>query len=162
LLRRRNDSDGSYEGPHEKQLPRTGRCLTAPDPLGLRTTSNGNLDEEEILRRKQSITLNLFEIIMERETNETTSKDGKGEAWEKRGISVLPHAETLSVKAFTMPRAGIIYLHNKFMFVNMNIKGTSLKSGVSPINLSNLDDTYLSNRMIDTPSGKAEKWSITY
>ena len=32
----------------------------------------------------------------------------------------------------------------------MNIKGTSLKSGVSPITLSNSVNTHLSNRMIDT------------
>ena len=39
----------------------------------------------------------------------------------------------------------------------MNMKGTPLKSGVSPINLSNSDDIYLSNRMIDTLMQKPTK-----
>ena len=82
---------------------RTWSCRISPDPLGLKTTSDGDLDEEEIPRREESITLNLFEIIFGRKTNGGSSKgphqrnnlQGWGEAWEKRGISILPHAETL-------------------------------------------------------------------
>ena len=88
-------------------------------------------------------------------TSETTSKDG-----EKRGrreeYPSFPMQKPF-VKAFTMPRTGITYLYNISMSVNMNMKGTPLKSGVSPINLSNSDDIYLSNRMIDTLTQKPTK-----
>ena len=75
----------------------------------------------------------------------------KGKAWARRKKFFLPHTETLSGQPFAMPQHhGMTYLHTISNHTIMNIKGTSLKSGVSPINLSNSVDTYLPNRMIDT------------
>ena len=120
---------------------------------------DGDLDEGEIPRREEPITLNLFEIIILGKENKrgvleriSPTKQPPRMEREKRGrreeYPSFPMQKP-SVKAITMPRTGITYLYNISMFVNMNMKGTSLKSGVSPITyLTQTIHTY--NRMIDT------------